>query len=118
MWHLVKATREGLMGKTTSTGLIIRKSSIFVALPCVLALWKCVEVINPKNMMHATCAVLDVGPWNEYDDEYVFGAAQPAALSGRDARGRKTNGSGIDLSDGLWHRLAMTDNTNVMWRFV
>ena len=32
-WYSVDATREGLIGETTASGFVIKKDSIFVALP-------------------------------------------------------------------------------------
>jgi hypothetical protein len=62
--------------------------------------------------------VLDVGPWNEHDDDYVFGGQRPAAERGTDTRGRLTNGAGIDLSEAVWRALGMLDNATVSWEFV
>src|SRR6185312_6005093 len=43
-WQRVYATREGEIGKRTSTGLVITPSALFVALPHPAALGKHVEV--------------------------------------------------------------------------
>ncbi len=61
---------------------------------------------------------LDVGPWNEHDDAYVWQGQRPAAERGIDTRGRTTNGAGIDLSEAVWRRLDLADNTDVEWSFV
>jgi hypothetical protein len=122
---LVRATREGLSGRHTATGMVIDRDGVpttqddfFCALPSVRALRRIVRIINPATAAEVTCPVLDVGPWEEHDEDYVFGNARPAAESGTDSRGRKTNHAGIDLSDGVWKALSMTDNDDVLWEFV
>lgn len=125
MAKLVKATREGLSGRHTSTGLKIDRDGIpftdddwFVALPDTCALHRIVRVTSMATGESITAPVLDVGPWNEHDCEYVHGPRRPAAEHGIDTRGRKTNGAGIDLSDGVWKALRMPDNGLVEWEFV
>lgn len=117
MIHLVKATREGLIGGKTSTGYVVDAVVPFVALPSWEALRLWVKVRNPTNGIFIRALVLDVGPWNEHDNTYVFGTARPAAEFGKDTRGRVTNGAGIDLGEMVWHTLLMKDNTNVEWEF-
>lgn len=114
----VKATREGLIGGKTSSGYIIDKVVPFVALPSVRALRKFVRVINPANGKSTLAVVLDVGPWNEHDDDYVFRGNRPQAESGIDTRGRVTNSAGIDLGEAVWRALGMEDNSPVDWFFV
>ena len=114
----VKATREGLVGRTTASGYVIDPIVPFVALPSINALHRFVRVTNPANGRTVIAIVLDVGPWNERDDKYVFDGARPAAESGVDSRGRVTNGAGIDLGERVWHALGMTDNTDIEWEFV
>lgn len=116
--HLVKATREGLVGGITATGWKIDTVTPFVALPSTLALNRLVKVTNPLNMKSIVARVLDVGPWNTHDDVYVFGTHAPQAESGTDTHGRHTNGAGIDLGEAVWNHLGMTDNTHVDWMFV
>jgi hypothetical protein len=72
----VKATREGLVGQKTATGWAIDKETPFVALPSGKALHKWVEIKNPANGKTCRAQVLDVGPWNEHDDAYVFDGGQ------------------------------------------
>lgn len=115
---LVKATREKLAGGHTASGYVIDSAVPFVALPCRAALWLWVRISNPANGRAAYARVLDVGPWNVDDNDYVFGGQRPQAESGLDRFGRKTNGAGIDLGELVWSRLAMTDNTEVDWEFV
>jgi|SRR5215471_19145471 len=118
MDRAVKATREGLVGSKTASGFVIDTAVPFVALPSTKALYKCVRVTNPANGKSVDAIVLDVGPWNEHDDQYVFGPARPAAESGTDTRGRTTNGAGIDLGEKVWKALGLTDNAPVTWRFL
>ena len=115
---LVKSTREGLVGKATASGWIIDKKVPFVALPCTDALYKFVRVSNPANGRTCYAIVLDVGPWNEHDRNYVFGVERPQAESGKDSFGRLTNGSGIDLGEAVYQALGMSGNTNVEWNFI
>jgi len=131
----VKATREGLTGAVTASGYHIDRVVPFVALPSTRALGRFVRVTNPANGRVAYAVVLDVGPWNEADDAYVFQPAtvrtdgfgipptpppvvRPAAEGGVDTRGRITNGAGIDLGERVWAALGMTDNGPVAWEFL
>jgi hypothetical protein len=119
----IKATREGLPGQKTASGWSINNSVPFVALPSHAALRQWVRITNqavvdagvPRSIK---ALVLDVGPWNENDDAYVFGGARPQAETGVDASGRKTNGAGIDLGEVVWQALGMQENTVVSWEFV
>ncbi len=113
---MVKATREGLLGGRTASGYVVDTVVPFVALPAWKALGGFVRV--RANGRTCLAIVLDVGPWNEHDDPYVFGSARPAAELGPDTRGRKTNGAGIDLSEKVWSLLGMTNNTMVEWEWV
>jgi hypothetical protein len=115
---VVKATREGLVGGKTASGYVIDTVVPFVALPSTKALGKFVHVRNPRTMKSTMAVVLDVGPWNEHDDPYVFGDARPAAEVGQDTRGRVTNHAGIDLSEKVWRVLGMNGNEPVEWEFV
>src|SRR6266568_5059126 len=114
----VKATREGLVGGLTSSGYKIDKIVPFVALPSRNALHRFVKLSNPKNGKSCYAIVLDVGPWNEEDDSYVFAGNRPTAESGLDTRNRVTNKAGIDLSEKVWELLEMKDNTEVSWEFI
>src|SRR5690242_9515228 len=105
----VKATREGLIGQKTASGYVIDTCVPFVALPSTTALFRAVKVTNPKNGYSCYALVLDVGPWNTYDKAYVHGGERPAAESGRDEKGRETNGAGIDLGEFVWLKLRMCD---------
>lgn len=112
----VKATREGLIGGKTSTGYNVDKYVPFVALPSYDALHEIVRIT--ANGLTVLAIVMDVGPWNVNDRDYVFKGARPQAESGTDKFGRKTNGAGIDLGEYVWHKLAMRDNSLVSWEFV
>lgn len=114
----VKATREGLVGEKTASGYRIDTVVPFVALPSVHALHRFVRLLNPANGKTAYAIALDVGPWNEQDDAYVFGHSRPAAESGKDSRGRVTNHAGIDLGEAVWAALEMKDNSEVAWEFL
>lgn len=114
----VKATREGLLGGTTASGYVIDTTVPFVALPSTKALHRFVRVKNPANGRSTLAIVLDVGPWQEHDDAYVFLGKRPTAESGIDSRGRKTNLAGIDLGERVWKALRMQGNTEVEWEFV
>lgn len=120
-WHKdIRATREGLINGITATGLRIREDSVFVALPSSKALWETVVIKFNERKYVAT--VMDLGPWNEKDEMYVWGNARPQAESGFDMFGRKTNGAGIDLSDGLIRKMGfvpdMWENPQVDWKFI
>lgn len=125
----VKATREGLLGKPTASGYEIDEHVSFVALPSRKALGRFVRVTNPATLQETLAQVLDIGPWNEEDDAYVFQAAtssgavalktiRPAAESGKSVSGKGTNGSGIDLGEKVWKALNMQDNSEVLWEFI
>lgn len=115
----VKATREGLTGGKTSSGYVIDTVVSFVALPAVRALHKHVLVTNPITGLSCIAEVLDVGPWNEHDDAYVFGEARPLAEQGINvSQNGKTNGAGIDLGERVWRTLGMKGNGLVTWEFL
>ncbi|MEM2917952.1 MAG: hypothetical protein QXY62_00410 [Candidatus Altiarchaeota archaeon] len=131
----VFATREGLVGKKTSTGHIIKENDRFVALPSYKAKNKCVKVINPKNGKSVIERVKDTGPWNTKDNYWDFDRetfttlprglpeAQAAFYwnynNGSDTFGRKVkNPAGIDLADGTWKALGMKNNDFVEFYFV
>lgn len=114
----VLATREGLVGQRTASGWTITNDVPYVALPSRAALHQRVNVTNPKTGKSVTAIVLDVGPWNESDDAYVFGGSRPQSETGRDLTGRVTNKAGIDLGEAVWKALGMTDNGPVQWEFL
>jgi hypothetical protein len=115
---IVKATREGLIGDRTASGYVIDSVVPFVALPAEKAIGRFVKVLNRATLKACYAIVLDVGPWNEHDDAYVFAGHRPQAETGTDSTGRKTNGAGIDLGQKVWLELGMTDNGPVEWEFL
>lgn len=114
-WQYVLATREGEIGKRTSTRLVITPDSMFVALPHPKALHREVEVRYRGRVI--VVPVLDVGPWN-IDDAYWENDARPASERGRGAYRTPVNRAGIDLSDAVFAALGLHDNDFVEWRFV
>ena len=118
MKKTVFATREGLVGGRTASGYFIDKVVSFVALPAVKALRRHVRIENPLNGRSCVAQVLDVGPWNETDDPYVFGAERPAAEKGVGKYRKPVNPAGIDLGEAVWAALGMKTNGNVVWEFI
>jgi hypothetical protein len=114
-WQHVYATREGEVGKRTSTGLVITPEALFVALPHRRALGKHVEVRYRNRAV--VVPVLDVGPWN-IDDDYWATSRRPASERSRGAYRTPSNRAGIDLSDATFAALGLRDNDWVEWRFV
>ncbi len=114
-WQRVVATREGLIGGLTASGLIIRADSMFVALPHRRALGRMVEVRYRERAV--VVPVLDVGPWN-IDDAYWETDARPASEQGRGFFRKPVNTAGIDLSDAVFATLGLPTNDVVEWRFV
>jgi hypothetical protein len=121
--HLVFATREGLIGKESASGYMIDRVVKFVALPSVKALKRFVRVTNPHTGKSTLAQVLEVGPWSERDDKYVFGTDRPLSeqgfhvnTGGYVVRG-ETNGAGIDLGEAVWFAIGMLDNGHVEWEF-
>lgn len=114
----VKATREGLIGQKMASNIPVNTHIPFVALPSVNALYKVVRLRNPANGASCLAMVLDVGPWNVGDNEYVLLGQRPQAESGIDKSGRITNKAGIDIGEKVWKDLDMRDNTEVEWEFV
>lgn len=129
MRHRVFATREGLVGEESASGYIIDRVVKFVALPSEKALKLFVRVTNPKTGLSTLAQVLEVGPWSERDDKYVFGPDRPLSEQGykvnregvviaANALTGKTNDAGIDLGQAVWIALGMSDNGPVEWEFV
>jgi hypothetical protein len=128
--YRVFATDEGLVGGQTSNGHIIVPNDHFVALPSSKAL----SPINSSEYSVQVCAVhcvtapvWDVGPWNTNDNywdspraEYTdlqqgVPEAQAANLNGYnggrdDQGGSPSNPAGIDLADGTFADVGLTDN--------
>ncbi|WP_291714357.1 hypothetical protein [Bradyrhizobium sp.] len=79
-----------------------------------------VEVTNARNAALSTvCDIVDVGPWNDVPgDPYWQTGTRPEAESGKDQRGRKTNGAGIDLTLAAAKAAGIDGKGLVNWRFV
>jgi hypothetical protein len=103
--HVI-ATRKGNVGGKTFTGRLIDTTTPFVALPSIRAFNKVVRVTNLANSKSILASVLDAGPTNQNDDNYVFDGFQPLAASG------------IDLGEFVWGSLGMTGTGLVDWEFV
>lgn len=125
----VKATREGLIGKPTATGFRIDKKTPFVALPTVDALYRFIHIHSFETDKRCIAIVLDVGPWNIDDDNYVFGNENPLSMQRIKTDGKTppkriegdTNGAGIDLSEAVWRALGLPSNGGsgmVEWEFI
>jgi len=131
----VFATREGLVGGTTANGHVITENDHFVALPSGRGLSPIdtddysVHVCNPANGVCLDQPVWDVGPWNTHDDywspsdsreqwqDLPQGTPEAQAAyndgynGGQDEFGRTVaNPAGIDLADGTFADLGLTDN--------
>jgi hypothetical protein len=128
------ATREGLVGRTTANGHVVRANDRFAALPSRRALssngGREYQVKLTYRGRSVVVPVWDVGPWNIRDDHWNpserreqwrdlpqgLPQAQAAFLKGynggRDGFGRRvSNPAGIDLADGTFLRdLRMPDN--------
>ena len=72
----VLATREGLVGKTTSSGHTITSNDWFAALPSYSGLYREVEITY--NGQPEKAPVYDVGPWY-IDDTYWLKDGTPQA---------------------------------------
>ncbi|MFD7312866.1 hypothetical protein [Streptomyces sp. NPDC059883] len=129
----VFATREGLVGGTTANGHVIQPNDHFVALPSRRGLSPngsgqySVQVCGPARC--ETAPVWDVGPWNTRDDHWnpssvresfqdlpqgkpeAQAAYETGYNGGLDASGRRVlNPAGIDLADGTFANIGLTDN--------
>lgn len=119
----VYATREGLVGGTTSSGHVITPNDHFVALPSVKALNKNVKITYKGKS--SVAPVLDIGPWNNDDDYWnpsdtrVYkgiprGVPQAQAAFDSGHNGGKsglgwqvTAPGGIDIGDGTYYDLGL-----------
>ncbi|GLZ44770.1 hypothetical protein Acsp06_09550 [Actinomycetospora sp. NBRC 106375] len=135
--YRVFATREGLVGGTTANGHRIAPEDQFVALPSRRALSPdgkgeySVRVCTDAGRC-ATVPVWDVGPWNTKDDYWnpadqreqwkdlpqgrpmAQAAYEDRYNGGNDGFGRPIkNPAGIDLADGTFHGLGLTNNSFV-----
>lgn len=136
----VYAHAEGLVGQTTANGHVIQENDRFVALPCRCALSSNggteYQVKLEYKGRTATAPVWDVGPWN-IDDNYwdppqqrkyagiPQGVPEAAAAyyngynGGLDGKGRQVRSpAGIDIGDGTFRDLGMTDSDWVTVTFL
>lgn len=122
----VFATREGLVGSTTSSGHRITANDHFIALPSTKALNKNVRLSYKGKS--AVAPVLDVGPWNVNDDywnpsdsRYFKGIPRgvpqaQAAYESKNNGGKSGTGlnvdapNGIDIGDGTFADLGMRNS--------
>jgi N-acetylmuramoyl-L-alanine amidase len=109
--------------------LFLNDSDLYVALP-----WKFkgerpqVKVINRATGLSATGDILDVGPWNIDDDDYVLGDERPSAEThyntgeqlptGPNAGRVPTNAAGLDLSPALARKVGLSGKGRCDWEFV
>jgi hypothetical protein len=133
----VFATRIGLVGNRTANGHRVEENDRFAALPSRRGLsprdtgdYTLVVCSAPTRC--AWVPVWDVGPWNTTDDYWSpagtreefgdLGRGVPEARAaysagyngGRDGSGRRVaNPAGIDLADGTFRDLGLTDNGDV-----
>jgi hypothetical protein len=120
-WKL-HATREGLVGRNTANGHIIKKRDHFVSLPS----WRSLSPEGTTDYMvrityngrTSVAPVYDVGPWNVHDDYWNekrerFGdlprgwpedhaAYYDKYNGGRAEKGRVRFPTAIDVGDGVW----------------
>jgi hypothetical protein len=133
--YRVYATREGLVGGTTANGHVIASKDHFVALPSTRVLNPqghtdySVQICYGRSGRCVVAPIWDVGPWNEHDDYWnpsarrerftdlpqgkpeAQAAYQNGYNGGRDGFGRTVgNPAGIDLADGTFADLGLTDN--------
>jgi len=133
--YRIYATREGLVGHTTANGHVIQPNDHFVALPFHRALSPngsrqfSVQVRNPGTGLSEVAPVWDIGPWNTNDDYWnpssqregwrdlpqgmpeAQAAYQHGYNGGKDGSDRPVlNPAGIDLADGTFRHIGMTDN--------
>ncbi len=133
--YTVRASREGNVGKTTSTGHVVAENDRFAALPEPSVRNYEIQITYKGKSINTK--VLDVGPWYT-DDPYwatVDGIPQAqkdwssnVAVSRGVNQGKYSNGAGIDLADGIYYELldaAGIDRSNdpgildgVQWSFV
>jgi hypothetical protein len=124
MYWDVFATDEGLVGQTTACGHVIQPSDHFVALPYSQTLCGTgVHLVHGQNAQDTT--VEDVGPWCPHSqstqgntcvcspDDYWMGNGIPYSQSSSCG----SNPAGIDLADGTFSGLGLTNNAWIDWTF-
>jgi hypothetical protein len=123
VWFRVVASREGLVGSTTSTGHVITSEDHFVALPASGIQNASVRLSYGTTASETT--VLDTGPWCPHptattgnpcvcsSDSYWNGSGTPWVV----AQSCDSNNAGVDLADGTFHDLGLSGDTLIYWRF-
>jgi hypothetical protein len=137
----VYATRIGLVGRQTANGTIIAPEDRFVALPSRRVLsargGRDYEVRVEYKGRSLTLPVWDIGPWNVRDNYWESSArrdmwndlppGRPQSVAayydayhgGRDGFGRRIlSPAAIDISDGAFYELGMTQGDWVMVTFL
>jgi N-acetylmuramoyl-L-alanine amidase len=110
-------------------GPYLDDSELYVALP-----WRWtgdrpkVRVFNRETGLNAIGDIMDVGPWNTDDEEYVHGDERPSAEThyamhealptGPNAGKVPTNGAGLDLSPALARAVGISGKGRCDWAFV
>lgn len=125
-WKTVLCTHEEAQG--LSTGDWLGDKFPGVALPSVNAKGLWIEIVF--NGKWTPARVMDVGPWCEDDDEYVFYNERPRAERFKDQlvainkegrmQDRPSNGSGIDLFPQTAKALGIKlgENVTLKWKFI
>lgn len=119
----VTATKEGIVGGTTSCGHTIQPNDNFVSLPST---GLCNTGIVVRNgTLSATTTIREVGPWFPHsspssgnpcvgpDDPYWNTGGVPRVLS----ESCDANNAAIDLADGTASDVGITGLGSVVWRF-
>lgn len=100
-------------------GHVITDDELCVALPArIEGKRPRVEVTNCANGRTVICDICDVGPWETTDPYWLKPEGRPRAERGRDSRGRKTNGAGIDLSPATARAIGLVGKGKCNWRFM
>lgn len=120
--HHIIATVFGGVGdpqKSAYEDRMIKPDEIGVALPARFHADERppVYLANLVTGKTVVAQIVDVGPWNT-DDPYWMHGQRPQAESGKDSRGRKTNGAGIDLTPGAAEAIGLNGKGKINWAFV
>ncbi|HEX8069947.1 MAG TPA: hypothetical protein VF546_08350 [Pyrinomonadaceae bacterium] len=119
----VLASREGLVGGTTSCSHVISANDHFVALPAAVQCSTGVTLLNGTTLVNTT--VLDKGPWFPNstastgnpcvggDDPYWNTGGVPRVLG----TNCDSNNAAIDLADGTFSDLGLSGTSSILWRF-
>ena len=119
VWFSVLATREGLVGQTTSCQHVIAPNDNFIALPATIS---CGTGVNLRSSAGAVVSsVLDVGPWYPHSQSTpgnpCVGPSDPywnTTGVPRASQDTCSNGAGVDLADGTFSDLGLTGNGQII----